>query len=202
MSPTSHPREAPVLTDGESITLRAHQPGDLATIVQQCRDPEMVRFTTIPRPYQISDGREFLELARTSWQQNSPTSRRIWAITVATDGNQQFAGTIDYRPTGFQTATIGYGLHPAHRGHGLMSKALALTLDWAFEHDGQALMRWEAVAGNWASAKTAWQQGFQLEGHVRGFCEHPDGIYDGWIATLHRDDPRTPQQPWPWPLDH
>lgn len=70
-----------------------------------------------------------------------------------------------------------------------MTVALGLVLDYAFDHDGQELMHWQAAVGNWASAKTAWRNGFRLEGHVRGLCLRPDGgINDGWIATLHRDD--------------
>lgn len=65
-------------------------------------------------------------------------------------------------------------------------------------HDGQDLIHWKAAVGNWASAKSGWRNGFRLEGHGRGLCLRPDGgVNVGWIATLHRDDPRTPGQPWP-----
>lgn len=192
----------PVLTDGRGVVLRGHRLGDLTAIVEQCSDPDMVRFTTVPRPYGIQDGREFLRYARTAWEQQAPTSTRIWAITTEVAGVEHFAGTIDYRPTGHGTAIVGYGLHPAHRGRGLMSTALGLVITWAFEHDCQELFQWQAVVGNWASAKTAWRHGFRLEGWVRGLCVQPDGgVFDGWIATLHRDDPRTPCQPWPWVVE-
>lgn len=187
--------DVPVLSDSGSVVLRGHQREDLAAIIEQCRDPDMLRYTTIPRPYTERDAGEFLELARSSWAQHTPTSRRIWAITSET----RFAGTIDYRPSGHGTAVVGFGLHPAHRGHGLMSRALSLVLDYAFGPDSQELMTWRAVVGNWASAKTAWAHGFRLEGCVRGLCVHPEGAFDGWIATLAREDPRTPRQPWPWP---
>ncbi|WP_280332263.1 GNAT family N-acetyltransferase [Nocardia wallacei] len=194
------PVDAPVLTDG-TVLLRAHRPGDLDAIVEQCADPDMVRFTTVPRPYTVGDGRDFLHYARTSWQQHNATSTRIWAIADAADRGR-FAGTIDYRPTRHGTATVGYSLHPRHRGRGLMSAALGLVIDWAFTHDRQQLLHWQAVTGNWASAKTAWHHGFRLEGCVRGLCVQPDGdVFDGWIATLHRDDPRTPCQSWPWRVE-
>ncbi len=185
----------PVLSDGDSVVLRAHRREDLPAIIEQCADPDMLRYTTIPRPYTDRDAYEFLELARSNWAQHTPTSRRIWAITI----QARFAGTIDYRPSGHGTAIVGFGLHPAHRGHGLMSRALALVLDYAFGPDSQELMTWRAVVGNWASAKTAWRQGFRLEGCVRGLCVQPDGAFDGWIATLAREDIRTPCQHWPWP---
>ncbi|WP_067665943.1 GNAT family N-acetyltransferase [Nocardia miyunensis] len=192
------PDDVPVLSDGGSLVLRTHRPEDLPAIVEQCVDPDMVRYTTIPRPYTERNAQEFLELAGSSWTQHTSTSRRIWAVTNET----RFAGTIDYRPSGHGTAVVGFGLHPDHRGHGLMSRALSLVLDYAFGHDGQKLMTWRAIVGNWGSAKTAWHNGFRLEGRVRGLCVQPDGAFDGWIATLAREDPRTPCQPWPWPTGH
>ncbi len=197
-----YPVDVPVLTDGDTVTLRAHRSGDLTAIIEQCVDADMVRFTTVPRPYGVDDAQQFLRHVRACWEENSPTSTRTWAIAVDVDGDEQFGGTIDYRPTGHGTASVGFGLHPAHRGNGLMYKALGLVLDFAFGADGQDLMEWHAVVGNWPSARTVWRHGFQLEGRVRGLCVQPDGgVYDGWIATLHRDDPRHPRQRWPWPTD-
>ncbi|OBF71984.1 hypothetical protein A9X06_29035 [Mycobacterium sp. 852002-51759_SCH5129042] len=193
------PAAAPVLSDPHGrVLLRGHRTDDIPAIIEQCRDPQMMEFTRIPRPYTSEHAHQLLALARAGWQSQSPTSPRFWAITAPTAHGHRFAGTIDYRPTGHRTATVGYGLHPAHRGAGLMSLALSLVLDYAFDRDGQDLIHWQAAVGNWASARTAWRNGFRLEGHVRGLCVRPDGgINDGWIATLHRDDPRTPGQPWP-----
>ncbi|WP_069162905.1 GNAT family N-acetyltransferase [Nocardia altamirensis] len=190
---------APILIDPHSpVVLRGHRGEDIAAIVEQCRDPAMLEYTRIPRPYTVNHAHELLDLAQTGWSQPAAVSPRFWAITTRNpDGEYVFAGTIDYRPTGHRSAVVGYGLHPAYRGAGLMSVALGLVLDYAFDHDGQDLMSWQAAAGNWASAKTAWRKGFRFEGHVRGLCLRPDGgLSDGWIATLHRDDPRTPAQPW------
>ncbi|MFI7192418.1 GNAT family N-acetyltransferase [Nocardia nova] len=182
----------------ESLSETQWSRDDIPAIIEQCRDPQMMEFTRIPRPYTSEHAHQLLALARAGWQAASPTSPRFWAIAAPTATGYRFAGTIDYRPTGHRTATVGYGLHPAHRGAGLMSVALSLVLDYAFDHDGQELIHWQAAVGNWASAKAAWRNGFRLEGHVRGLCLRPDGgINDGWIATLHRDDPRTPGQPWP-----
>ncbi|MEU6562628.1 GNAT family N-acetyltransferase [Nocardia nova] len=193
------PAAAPVLTSPDGrVVLRGHRAEDIPAIVEQCRDPQMMQYTRIPRPYTIEHARQLLDLAHTGWAEASATSPRFWAITTSTVGGHAFAGTIDYRPTGHRTATVGFGLHPAHRGAGLMTIALGLVLAYAFDHDGQDLIHWQAVVGNWSSAKTAWRNGFRLEGHIRGLCLRPDGgVDDGWIATLHRDDPRTLGEPWP-----
>ncbi|MFE9322845.1 GNAT family N-acetyltransferase [Nocardia sp. NPDC052278] len=55
-----YPDEVPLLTDG-MVTLRAHQQEDLDAMVEQCRDVEMLRYTTVPRPYSRDDAAEYLD---------------------------------------------------------------------------------------------------------------------------------------------
>ena len=100
------------------------------------------------------------------------------------------------RPTTAHVASLGFGLHPAARGERLMTHAVALVLDHAFAH-GIETMRWQAVVGNWASRKTVWRLGFRFQGTLREQIRQPGGAQDGWLASLHRDDPRRPCEPWP-----
>jgi RimJ/RimL family protein N-acetyltransferase len=191
------PDDVPVLTDG-MVTLRPHRPADADGVVEQCADPASVRFTTVPRPYGPQQAREFLELVRREWEESSPTSARFWAIGLGQHpGPVTFAGSIDYRPSGAGTAEVGYGLHPMARGRGLAVRALNLVLDQAFGEDGIEVMHWRAVVGNWPSRRTAWRSGFRVEGTVRQLCPLPGRAQDGWIGSLHRDDPRRPCEPWP-----
>lgn len=190
-----YPDDVPVLTDG-TATLRAHSAEYLDAMVEQCRDPEMVRYTTVPRPYEPRDAVDYLARVAREWEEATPSSARAWAIVRAEAEGVRFCGTIDYRPSGVGTASVGFGLHPAARGQGLMTRALALALDHAFIHDIE-VVHWQAVVGNWASRRTAWRAGFRLEGTVRKLLVHPGGAQDGWIASLHRDDPRRPCEPWP-----
>ena len=191
------PDDVPVLTDGV-VLLRAHRASDAGAIVEQCTDPESLRFTSVPRPYGPQQARDFLDLIRRNWETSSPTSTRAWAISVTGQpGAEPFSGTIDYRPSGSGTAEVGYGLHPAMRGRGVIVRALNLALDYAFGTDGIELMHWRAIVGNWPSRRAAWRCGFRVEGTVRLLCAMPGGAHDGWIGSLHRDDPRRPCEPWP-----
>jgi len=195
--PRRFPDDVPVLTDG-TVRLRAHCPQDAAAIVEQCTDPQSMRFTTVPRPYGRRQARQFLELVGREWQTSSLTSARSWAIDLGQFPEPRpFVGSIDYRPTGAGTAEVGYGLHPKARGRGLTVRALDLVLGYAFGEDAIELMHWRAVVGNWPSRKVAWRCGFRMEGTVRGFCPLPGGARDAWIGSLHRDDPRRPCEPWP-----
>ena len=195
--PRRFPDEVPVLTDG-TVRLRAHCPQDAAAIVEQCTDPQSMRFTTVPRPYGRRQARQFLDLVGREWQTSSLTSTRSWAIDLRQLPEPgPFAGSIDYRPTGAGTAEVGFGLHPKARGRGLTVRALDLVLGYAFGEDGIELMHWRAVVGNWPSRRVAWRCGFRMEGTVRGFCPMPGGAQDAWIGSLHRDDPRRPCEAWP-----
>src|SRR4249919_1938635 len=65
------PGAVPILIDAEAdVTLQAAGKSDLPAIVEQCRDPEMIRWTTVPTPpdgYQLRDAEEFLALTAAGW---------------------------------------------------------------------------------------------------------------------------------------
>ncbi|WP_278264790.1 GNAT family N-acetyltransferase [Nocardia sp. AG03] len=185
------PHDVPVRTDGV-VTLRAHRPSDLDAMVEQCRDPDMLRYTTVPAHYTRADAEDFLRRTAQFWESDEPTALRTWAIST---DDLAFCGSVDYRPDGAGTASLGFGLHPAARGAGLMSRAVALVLDHAFA-EGVETMYWRAVVGNWASRKTIWHQGFRFDGIARRVIVQRGESTDGWTASLRRDDPRQPCEPW------
>ena len=72
----------PELTDGV-VRLRAHRPDDAERIVEQSTDAETMRWTTVPRPYDLDDARDFLAKIEREW--GTPGGLRHWAITDAAD---------------------------------------------------------------------------------------------------------------------
>lgn len=181
---------APNLGDGV-VVLRSLAEQDVPRIVEQCRDPETIRWVPVPTPYGVEDARAFLASAHRGWAEGSG---RVWAIAEASDPGR-FLGSIDYRPeSGF--AFVGYGLHPDARGRDLAARALRLVVDHAFEVDRLERLHWRAVVGNWGSRRTAWSVGFVSHGTLPGSMHLHGRIVDGWAASLHRDDPRSPQTPW------
>jgi ribosomal-protein-alanine N-acetyltransferase len=195
------PEAVPILIDAAAgVTLRAVARRDLPAIVEQCRDPEMVRWTTVPTPpggYQLRDAEEFLALTAAGWT----TGQRLgWTIEAERDSERGFCGSIDLRLEGDGVAEVGFGLHPAARGRSIMTAALHLICDYGFEVVGLRIIRWRAVVGNWASRRVAANVGFVFDGAVRSLLVHRGEPLDGWIATLVRDDPRVPQ-PWLHPME-
>jgi RimJ/RimL family protein N-acetyltransferase len=194
------PAAVPILIDAEAdVRLRAARRGDLPAIVEQCRDLEMIRWTTVPTPpdgYQLRDAEEYLALTAAGWTSGQ---RLGWIIETPREGGPGFCGSINLDLEGDRVAEVGFGLHPQARGRSIMTVALQLVCDYGFEVAGLRLIRWRAMVGNWASRRVAAKVGFVFDGSVRGLLTQRGELRDAWIATLVRDDPRVPQ-PWPHPI--
>jgi RimJ/RimL family protein N-acetyltransferase len=109
----------------------------------------------------------------------------------------QFAGNVDVHldPLPF----VGYGLAPAARGRGLMSRAVRLAARWAFEQAKLPVLHWWAEAGNLASWRVAHACGFTFEGTRRLALRHRNRFADGWFGSLTADEQMTPRTTW-WPV--
>ncbi len=189
------PDAVPVLVDDETgVALRPHAPSDVPRLVEQCRDPETVRWTSIPVPdhgYGPAEAAGFLEHVTAGWREGTLLS---WAIAEpAAPG--VYCGSIDLKLQGHGLAEVGFVLHPDARGRRLASTALRLVRDFAFDVARLQALRWRAVVGNWPSRRVAAAAGWRYEGLVRRCLPHRDRLLDAWVATLLPSDPRTPQ-PW------
>ena len=76
----------------------------------------------------------------------------------------------------------------------VMSTAVRLVRDYAFDVPGLTTLRWRAKAGNWASRRVAAAAGFVFDGRCAGCWTSAASCVDGWVATMTRDDPRTPRR--------
>jgi RimJ/RimL family protein N-acetyltransferase len=197
----SFPEAVPVLIDAVAgVALRAACRADLPAILEQARDPEMIRWTTVPTPadgYQLRDAEEFLALTAAGWTSGE---RLGWTIEAQRGSGRACCGSIDLRLQGDGVAEVGFGLHPEARGRSIMTAALQLVCAYGFDIVGLQVIRWRAVVGNWASRRVAAKVGFIFDGTVRRLLVHRGEPLDGWIATLTRDDPRVPQ-PWLHPVE-
>jgi RimJ/RimL family protein N-acetyltransferase len=194
--------DIPTLVDPDAgVLLRAHSADDVPGIVEQCRDPETIRWTTVPTPaggYAEKDAEEFLAGIR---RERDTGESRHWAVEllpVAGHPARSFGGSIALSDHGAGIGEVAFGLHPAARGRRAMSAALRLVRDFGFDVWGLRVIRWRAAVGNWASRRTAAAAGFRFDGTVRSLLNHRDELIDGWFATITADDPRADLS-WPWP---
>jgi ribosomal-protein-alanine N-acetyltransferase len=188
------PERVPILLDpARDVTLRPHQPGDIDDLVEQSNDPEMIRWTTVPTPshgYGRAEAAEYLDIIATGWRDGTTMS---WAIEAPRDGARRYCGGVDLRLRENNSAEVGFGLHPGARGHSVMSTAVRLARDYAFDVVGLDVLRWRAMVGNWGSRRVAAAAGFTFDGTIRRLLPHRGELVDAWVATITRDDPRTPQ---------
>lgn len=174
------------LSDGV-VVLRAPRPSDEAAIVAAANDPDVARFTMVPVPYGVSDAHEFVGRAAENWA----TGQFIFAIAdAATDELLGMCGLHDRETGGLAggAAEIGYWLAPAARGAGVMTRALTLVCQWAFDAMPLERISWWALVGNTSSRAVAERVGFQFEGTVRRGKLQRGQRVDAWIAGLLRED--------------
>jgi RimJ/RimL family protein N-acetyltransferase len=180
---------APTLTDGV-VTLRAHTDDDVDRCVEQCLDPQSVRWTTVPVPYTRDEAKRFVrEVMPQRWEIDAE-----WGFAVEYEG--RFGGTISLRNEGEGRAEIAFGAHPDVRGTGAMVRACRLLLSWGFEQRDLRTVVWYAYVGNWASRRLAWQLGFSHDGTLRGWLSQRGELRDTWVGTLRRGEELAPRHPW------
>ena len=83
------PGAIPTLTDGP-VVLRSHRPSDAERCVEQCLDPESVRWTTVPSPYSLDDAYQFIGSRAKAWLDDTE-----WAFAVELEG--RYAGSVSLR---------------------------------------------------------------------------------------------------------
>jgi ribosomal-protein-alanine N-acetyltransferase len=190
--PRRFPDCVPILVDPASgVTLRAHGEADLGAIVEQSRDPESQRWTSVPLPpggYSVEHAREFaLAVTPAGWVHGTAFG---WAIEAVVGGRRRFCGSIGFRLQDNDTADVAFGLHPAARGSSVLSTALRLLRDYAFDVCGLEALRRRAQVGDWASRRVAAAAGFHFDGTIRRLLMHRGQLVDAWVATIAATDPR------------
>ena len=176
------PETPPILSDGR-LTLRPPASSDAPDITEGCQDPEIIRWTTVPSPYDIADARTFLNdrLTPTQWWRN-PT----WVIT---EGDNRWGGTVDLRPDQEGAAEIGYMVAPGYRGRGVGTAAIRLVCTWALSQWDLQVITWRAVVGNAASRALAERVGFRIHSDVARLALADRGRrVDAWTGELLASD--------------
>ncbi|MEH1097754.1 GNAT family N-acetyltransferase [Micromonospora sp. CPCC 205561] len=171
-------------TGATELRLRPMEERDFEAIVQTCRDPETIRWTTVPDPYEPADAESYLTYSRDAWAGGTS------ACFVVADADDRFVGSIDLRlsPADPLLADVGFLTAPASRGRGFMPAALTALATWGFTTLGLARVEWRANVGNTASRRVAEKAGFVIEGTARGGLTHRDERVDAWVGALLAGD--------------
>lgn len=183
--------------ESSRLVLDSVVPSDVERVLEFCVDEELQRWVPLPVPYQRSDAEFFTG----PYAASTGATFGLWAIRLSDGGpiGGALVGAIELRFEPLKSATIGFWLGRPHRGQGIMTEAVQTLVEYAFDPQGLDLdrIRWDAVAGNWASAIVARRNGFRYEGLSRLALVHRTQRVDGWFATLLRSDDRSESDGWP-----
>ncbi|SDY70859.1 Protein N-acetyltransferase, RimJ/RimL family [Micromonospora pattaloongensis] len=176
--------EQPVLFAGTphgEIRLRAPEDRDVDGVVTACRDPETLRWTTVPEPYERRHAEFFVGAhTRGRW------ARGDGAVFAVADAADRYVGSMELRISAADPAVadVGYMVAPAARGRGYAPAALAALTAWGFTSLGLARIEWHANVGNTASRRVAEKAGFVVEGTARAGVPHRGERVDAWVGAL------------------
>ncbi|MFC0529227.1 GNAT family N-acetyltransferase [Phytohabitans kaempferiae] len=171
----------PVLGAEGGLRLRRPEPRDFDAIVDACRDPESVRWTTVPDPYDHAHAEDFAtRVTPAKWASGKG------AVYAIADPDDAWAGSIDLTVSADDplVAEVGYLAAPRVRGRGYTPAALRALCDWGFGSLGLARVVWRAHVGNVASRRAAEKAGFTIEGTQRGALNHRGERVDAWVGGL------------------
>ena len=165
MSPAAIEFPIEGISDG-TVRLRLIADADVPAITAACQDPEIVRYTTIPSPYELHHARE--------WQLRSEAVRTagtdIGALIVDADSDG-LLGSVGMHGLDPATgrAAAGYWVAAHARRQGVATRGVRLLCTFAFGELGVERIELWIEPQNEPSRRVAERVGFHSEGLLRSF---------------------------------
>lgn len=184
----------PVEITVDELLLRPWQAGDADAVFRACQDPDIQRWTTVPRPYERHHAVGFVtDYTGQAW--SNGTGAPMGVFDAASGALLGSMGLKLDLPAG--EAEIGYWTAPEARGRGVATRAGRALAGWALDGLGIRRLVWRADLGNHASRLAALRIGVQIEGAQRARLRAPGGGFvDGWVGSLLSGDVLTATPDW------
>jgi len=183
----------PVELSEAGLLLRAWRPEDIDAVHRACQDPDILRWTPLPKPYLREHAVTFVtEVSPAAWA--GGTGAHFAVLDAGTGELLGSCGlvTIDRVRS---SAEVGYWTAPWGRGRGVAVHATRAVARWAFDSLGLGRIVWQADLGNHASRLVALRAGFRIEGQLRLARPSRDGSPDAWVGSLLPGDITDPAAP-------
>ncbi len=199
MSPKAIEFPVEGLSDG-TVRVRLIADADVPAITAACQNPEIVRYTTIPSPYELHHARE--------WQLRSQAGLAagtdIGALIVDAESDE-LLGSVGLHGLDPATgrAAAGYWVAAGARRRGVATRGLRLLCAFAFDELGVERIELWIEPENEASRRLAERVGFRSEGLLRSFMP-VQGIrrdmlmYSLLPGELHGSSDSGETSPRPW----
>ena len=201
-APPPAPPDAPAATvlagalpvlETPRFRLRPPRPEDAADLLALAADPEVVRFTPLPRLRALAEAEALLArfLAARARGEVAP-----WALEHKADG--RFVGRCGYVARAWAPpharAEVAYVLARPYWGQGLMPEALRAVLAFGFERVGLNRIEATCEPANGRSARVLEKAGFRCEGVLRDYVFDKGAYLDLQLwAVLRREWPPRPR---------
>lgn len=143
--------------------LRALQPRDAEWIYRACQDPDIQRWTMVPRPYTREHADSFVV----------DRGGELAAYAIVTSLTDEPIGVAGLHHVRGGVASVGYWVAPWGRGHGAAADALQILQSIISQQTQAHTVRALIAETNIASRRTAERAGFTLTGPDPDTC--PDG---------------------------
>jgi RimJ/RimL family protein N-acetyltransferase len=138
------------------VVLGAVELSDVPWIFDACQDPQIQRWTTVPRPYLIEHAESFCN-------GEGVTERIRWTIRdVAV--NARGLGLISVHVITDGVAEIGYWVAPWARGEGVCTGAVGHVVDYLSGLEAASAVTAKVASTNIASQRVMIKSGFEAVG--------------------------------------
>ena len=173
----------PVSIAGRACRLRQWFGSDAGPLVPIANDPYIARYLShvFPQPYTRADADR--------WIHEQAQTETIGQFAIEVDG--QLAGGIGFivgRAERAGTASLGYWLGRNYWGRGIMTEAVEIATQWAFDTWRVRRIWANVMDPNIGSARVLEKAGFMLEGRMRAaICDRRGMLHDELLYGLLRN---------------
>jgi RimJ/RimL family protein N-acetyltransferase len=158
------------------VALRQPHDDDIDWITQACQDPEIQRWTTVPRPYLRTNAEEFVSHSKSQPSLFAVMEREtnLGVGMISIDGIDQVTGE----------ANAGYWIAPWARRQGAATQALQQLVQHAKTLATAKTLTLKISPANFASRGTAAKSGFVVVRTETQTCHDGDTPTDALIYSL------------------
>jgi RimJ/RimL family protein N-acetyltransferase len=172
----------PVSIAGRACRLRQWFGSDAEALVPLANDPYIARYLShvFPQPYTRADADR--------WLREQGNAETIAQFAIEVDG--ELAGGIGFllgKGERVGTASLGYWLGKRFWGRGVMSEAVQVATQWAFDTLRVRRVWANVMAPNVGSSRVLEKAGFRLEAKMMAaICDRRGMIHDEYIFARMR----------------